>query len=57
LTLALVATGLALVAARAPAPGESLSLRWLRTCADHPLRTSLALLLVAAALTPRRPLP
>lgn len=30
-------------------PDEPLTLRWLRACADHPLRTALAGLLIAGA--------
>ena len=42
------------VRAHAPAAGEELALRWLRTASDHPVRTLSALLLVTWALSPRR---
>lgn len=48
---------LCLVAAHAPVAGEPIALRWLRTCAEQPLRTVAALVLGVAALAPRRPLP
>ena len=53
ITLALFAL-LGAVRANAPAKGEELGLRWLRTAADHPLRTLSALLLAVYGLSPRR---
>jgi hypothetical protein len=40
-----------------PQAGEGVALRWLRACAQHPVRTGLALSLAAAALAARRPAP
>lgn len=42
------------VRANAPGAGEGRALRWLRTSADHPLRTLSALLLAVYGLSPRR---
>ena len=36
-----------------PRSGEAPALRWIRACAQHPLRTSLALALGLLALLPR----
>jgi hypothetical protein len=38
-----------------PAPGEPAGLRWLRTCADHPVRSVLAVVLLGVALRRRAP--
>ena len=39
------------------APDEGIAARWLRACAQHPVRTGLALLCGAIALAPRGPAP
>jgi len=38
----------------APRAGESILLRWTRTAAAHPVRTCLALTLIAAAIRSQR---
>lgn len=45
---------LAAVRAWPPTAGEPLLLRWLRTCADHPVRATIAALLLLRGLRPSR---